>query len=180
MKVRILKAVILLLSVVGLYDVATCSIVRYPEKYKVQEKYDTPLTEEDVVAFVPVWQEFNDEFGDKVNLSELSLSNKLPAETIPYSAGLWLKSKGWSANRYFYVEQRIYDIMHHIYLRKHSLDIIDVMKKSLATETDTAARENINNIITAQEEILNNLSISPGEMEAVETHYAEILQLMDE
>lgn len=180
MKKKILKAIILLLSVVGLYDVVTCSIIKYPEKNSAQEKYDTPLSEEEVASFIPTWKAFNEKFGEEVNLSELSLSNKLPSETIPYSAGMWLKSKGWRANRYFYVEQRVYDIMHHIYLRKHSLDIIAVMEKSLAAEKDKSSIENINNIISEQKEILNNVSISQSEMAAVEAHYSEILDLMNE
>lgn len=179
MKKKLFKFVVLCLSIWGLYNVATCSIVEYPSRNIAHiYNYTKPITDEDIKNFLPVWQEFSKKRAADEDLSAVSFSNKLPSEVLPFTAVLWLKHRGWEANRFFFVEQRLYDLAKTVYLKRYAGDIVYILTKSLETEKDEEMRENMQKIIDEQSAVLKMGEQNKEELQAVENNLQSIVDIM--
>lgn len=178
MKKTFMKYIILLLSVIGLYHLATCSLIRYPSDNGNEKFYTAPITEDEVQAFLPVWKKFRKKYTDVIGASEVSFSNKSTTEAMPGSISFWLRRKNFEPNRFFFIEQKIYDIAHRIYLQKHSKDVVALLQKSLEKEQSKSSKENIQNIIKTQENVLSLNNINPDELAIVQKHYTEIMDIL--
>lgn len=179
MKKKLFKFVVLCLSIWGLYNVATCSVVEYPSRNIAQiYNYTKPITDEDIKSFLPVWQEFSKKRAADEDLAAVSFSNKLPSEVLPFTAVLWLKHRGWEANRFFFVEQRLYDLAKMVYLKRYAGDVVYILTKSLETEKDEEMRENMQKIIDEQSAVLKMGEQNKEELQAVENNLQSIVDIM--
>ena len=178
MKKTIAKYIMLLLSIIGLYHLATFSFIKYPSTTIEEKMYSAPITEEEVAAFLPVWRKFRKKYNNVIGASEVSFSDKNTTDVMPVKISFWLKKKNFEPNRFFFIEQRIYDIAHRIYLQKHSKDVVDLLQKSLEKEQSASSKENIKNIIKTQENVLSLKTINPDELAIVQKHYTEIMAIL--
>lgn len=180
MKKKFIKTIILILAILGLYDVATCSIMLYPEhRVKDNLKYSRAISAEELDSFLPVWKDFMVEYADSAGISEISLTQKLPSEALSPQMKRWLKKKDWDVNRFFFVEQRLHDIVNYVYIKRHAKDVIEVMTAALKTEKNPAMKENIKNVIASQQEILDNKKINNPETLLIENRLDEIIKVIE-
>jgi len=181
MKKKLFKFIVFCLSIYGLYNVATCSVVDYPTRnIAAMYNYTRPINEQDIQSFLPVWKDFMKKHSNNATSKSVSFSGKIPSEALSFGTILWLKYRGWEANRFFFVEQRLYDLAKTIYLKRYATDIVYVMKKSLETETDPAMRENMQKIIDEQSTVLTMSKHNEKELQAVENNLQSIVDVMGE
>lgn len=180
MKKKLIKTIILILAIIGLYDVTTCSVMLYPE-HKIHNdfRYSGPITAEELDSFLPIWKDFLVEYADSAGVSEVSLTPKLPSDAMPLKMKLWLKNRDWNVNRFFIVEQRLRDIVNYIYIKRHAKEVIEVMTTALETEKDPAMRENIQNVIASQNEILNSNKANNPETLLIESRLDDIIKVIE-
>ena len=179
MKKKFIKTIILILSIIGLYDVATCSVMLYPE-HKIKQGFNGgAISEKELDEFLPVWSKFIKKYADNAGVSEVSLTQKLPSEALPLKIKIWLKANGWDVNRFFYVEQRLRDDVNYIYIKRHSADVIEVMSKAMENEKNPNSRENIKNVISMQKEIIDSPKLNTPEMLLIERRLDDITSAME-
>ena len=180
MKKKFWKTVVFVLAIIGLYNVATCSIMLYPEPKNYNFfRYSGPITEEELQSFLPVWEKFVEKYADNAGISEISLTQGLPAEIMPLGMKLWLRNQNWDINRFFYVEQRLHDVVNYVYLKRHAKEVIEVMESAYERESNKDMRENICNVIAIQEELLNNKKANNSETLIIEKHLNEIIRVIE-
>lgn len=179
MKKKIERTIILFLALVGLYNVATCSVILYPEtRDEKVRRYSTPITESELKSFLSLWREFYAKYGEETYFTEVSLIQKLPSEILPINMKLWLRFKGWDTNRFFYFEQRLREILDNINMKRHAKDVISVMNDSLKNENDKAMRENIKSVIATQQNILDNQTTNAEETALVEKYMNDVINVI--
>ena len=180
MKKRIFKFVVLCLTLLGLYDVVTCSVMIYPaQKGKNLMQYKGPVSKEEMQIFLETWEEFMVKVGQEEGFSALSFTEQAPSKVLPEEMVTWLNKKRWDVDRFFYAEQRMYDILDDVYLKRHAQDVEKILKESLKSEGNPALRENMESIIAKQEELLNSRRVNSEEFKFIEKHFNEIQKVLD-
>jgi len=179
MKKKIERTIILFLALIGLYHVTTCSIMLYPEtKEEKIIKYSGPITQDELASFLPLWREFFSKYADKTDFSSISFTQNLPSDVLPFNMKLWLRSKGWETNRFFFVEQRLRDIINYINMKRHAKDVISIMNEALDKEKNASTRENIKNVIATQQNVLDEQKSNAQEIALVEKHMNDIINVI--
>ncbi len=177
MKKKMFKLIVLCLSIWGLVNVVTCSVMVYPEARKIGMNHNTDITEEELLEFMPLRKEFVQKYADNSSVSEISMDNKKPSEVLSFKMRFWILMHNWQTDRFFYVEQRLYDLLNLIYIKRHAFDVIATLSKSLEAEKDTSTIQNMKKIIAEQIEILNSSKMNNSEMRLAEKYFEELDQM---
>lgn len=88
----------------------------------------------------------------------------------------WLKRQGWSAERFFYDEQKIRELANIASLEENVESNRKLLKK---LEKDAASGANLKNIITRQEEQLKLARVNPQELELIKANLYQVNMIMD-
>lgn len=133
------------------------------------------VTPDEMEAFLPVWSKYAHSKISKNNFSQISLSDKTASSKLEK----WLKKRGWEAQRFFYVEQRLAATIKSIYLRKHSKGTIKALNAQLKSETNPQVADNIKKLIASQKQISNVEQVSDAEIAMVSPRLEEIERILE-
>ena len=127
----------------------------------------TEISAEETENFLPLWSEYmaqglNTDVSDKVSLMSGDLETALP-----WPVNFWLNKNCWTAERFYYVEQRLRSILRTLYLREHTRAVKEILLQQLENETDEAKKASYQNMIDIQDAIANVEAISEEELNIV-------------
>ena len=127
----------------------------------------TEISAEETEKFLPLWSEYmaqglNTDVSDKVSLMSGDLETALP-----WPVNFWLNKNCWTAERFYYVEQRLRSILRTLYLREHTRAVKEILLQQLKSETDEAKKASYQNMIDMQDTIANVEAVSEEELNIV-------------
>ena len=135
--------------------------------------YNTPLEKDDILSA----EEVNSFLEVYIDIKRTSLSSSVVSLSLskdnkfPARVERWFKAKGWSAGRYFTVEQRIRKLM-SIAVLLNNLEANRKLKGSVN-------QEGINDIIKQQEQQLGSLIYNEQELELIRNNLFQLNQLLE-
>ena len=100
-----------------------------------------------------------------------SASEKFPVKTVN-----WLAARGWNADRFFYVEQRMKAIVKSAFLQEHVKSTIRMLEQGGASGVDGSA---VQRMIDEQKQRLGVEKISPAEIDMVTPDLVLISDILD-
>lgn len=125
------------------------------------------LTVEEINDFMAVWSKFlRSDVG--ATFRQLSLNEN---DELPSQVSRWFTTQGWSAKRFFAVEQRLRILVNIAYLQNNLASNMELQQK-----TNVA---NLNDIIKRQKNQLESLQYNPKELELVSANLYQISEVLD-
>ncbi|MBE6445044.1 MAG: hypothetical protein E7019_03170 [Alphaproteobacteria bacterium] len=164
------KRIILLSAIVILFITLTTPLTKIST---VHLSYNDPLNESEILSvneindFMEVWSKFIKE-GHYQKMTQISLSND---SQVPTSVISWLELEGWSAQRFFAVEQRLRFLVSVATLENGLEANIKLLKRS--------RNINISNIVETQKQKLSSLKYSSQELALVKENMYQISAVLD-
>lgn len=165
------RYLILFLALLLVLKVFSCKLVDY-DTFLVKETcppmaVTTEISAEETDKFLLLWSEYmaqglNADVSDKVSL----LSGDLET-ALPWPVNFWLNKNCWTAERFYYVEQRLRSIIHTLYLREHTRAVKEILLQQLENEADEAKKVSYQNMIDMQDVIANVEAVSEEELKIV-------------
>ena len=142
-----------------LADVGRCTT------YMEMPEEEHELTHSELNAFLEVWgYMMQSSFKEKFKGTSLKTDGQYPK-------GLqkWLRIQHWDINRFFYVEQRIKDLVEYVEVKKQLDDNAKIAK---------ASRINLNDMNTTLRKRLDANSYSNNELNLIETNLYQITEIL--
>ena len=125
------------------------------------------LTVEEINDFMVVWSKFlRNNVG--ATFRQISLNED---DEIPSQVSRWLTTQGWSAKRFFAVEQRLRRLVDIAYLQNNLASNIEFQKKTRVT--------NLSDIIKHQKNQLEALQYNPKELDLVSANLYQISEVLN-
>ena len=166
-KILILCGVLIFLSVV--LTTPLSNIARFGANYDIPPSPKDTLNVKEINAFLIVWSEFMQRGLDK-SMQQISLQEN---SEIPSQVRRWLRAKGWNAERFFSIEQRLKELAAIATLQNNLEDNRGLLKTMSGTGAD-----NLKNIISSQEKQFKALSYDPNELALVRSNLYQIEQVL--
>ena len=136
------------------------------QTYDDQLKRGEYITRSEMLQFLETWSEFTSTNIFRNGNIQASLSMDAPSESFPPKVARWLRSKGWHADRFFYVEQRLKSIVRSAQLQQQVLDNRELLA-SAKLNFDNSAYSALQNLINEQDTQLNLYRVTQGEIDMV-------------
>lgn len=179
-----MRKVILLFSVVALMVfMVNKPLFEKDETFRgetVKEKDSKAITAWEVSSFLEVWPDYVDSFVSRLGVSNLSLTTSTNIKKkLSYITIAWLNRRGWEADRFFYVEERLRTIVAVAQTEDHSAKIIAVLEKQMATEKNSNVKANIATLIENQKKNLDTSLVTAKELEIVRPYMNNISDILD-
>lgn len=132
------------------------------------------INQAELDAFLEVWPIYQSKkFNQKENWY-ISLLSGRASEKLPWHMRFWLFKNCWNADRFYYVEQRLREILHTSFMRLHSKDVIEILQKLIEEENNAAKIEAYKQLIELQKKIADIEKIGDDELALVQGREAEI------
>lgn len=129
--------------------------------------------------FLEVWAEYLQSDISDIGSRQLSLTMGKASEKFPLEMISWLAKRGWNADRFFYVEQRLKAIVKSAFLQEHIRSTIAILEKQADAERNPQVADNIRRLIAAQKQRINVEKISPEELAMVMPNLVLISDILD-
>lgn len=130
--------------------------------------YTDALSVEEVEHFMTSWPEFKE-----LGFSEYTSQNTplISAQKINWSAQIWFVYHRWDAERFFYVKQRIVEIMEEIKRRELAESLIEALEK-------TPDSPGVQAMIELQNKILENDKYSVSELLIIKSRQNKLKKML--
>ena len=139
----------------------------------------TEITAPELEEFLPLWSAYvADGLIDMVSVKISLLSGDLES-ALPWQVNFWLHKRCWTADRFYYVEQRLRSIIHALYLREHTRAVKEILTERLEGETDEIKKTSYQNMIDMQDAIAGVEAVSDEELQAVRGRENEIEEVLN-
>lgn len=165
------RYLVLLMAFLLLMKVFSCRLVDYNFSF-VRESClplssATEISLMEANAFLAVWSEYmaeglNNDISDKVSL----ISGELKT-ALPWKVNFWLNRHCWTAERFYYVEQRLRAIIRTLYLREHTQVVKEILSVQMKNEIDENKKASYQSMIDMQDAIANVEVVSEAELQIV-------------
>lgn len=171
-----MKKIFLLLVLAGL--AAYFGRQAYDDYQKEQAKQEQLLRKPTVDKaemdrFLPVWAEYMEDEIRNVGAGQLSLGMEDGKEKFLPELVRWLKKRGWNAERFFFVEQRLKTIVKTAFWQEHAQSTEQMLRQS---EMDESA---VQRMIDEQKQRLTVGKVTPAEVEMVKPDLILISDILD-
>ena len=124
------------------------------------------LTVEEINSFMVVWSKFlHSDVGARFRPISLNKNDEIPSQV-----SRWITTQGWSAKRFFAVEQRLRRLVDIAYLQNNLAANIELQKKTNVT--------NLSDIIKHQKNQLEALQYNPKELDLVSANLYQISEVL--
>ncbi len=168
---RYKKQIILILAFLLVLKVLSCRLVDYDTP--IYDSKCQPMStlvvinEQELNSFLKLWQEYMNkglykDVPDKVSLLSENFTAKLPVRV-----NVWLNKNCWTAERFYYVEQRLQAILRTIYLKQHADEVKKVLSEQMEQEKDEDRIATYQDMINKQDEIANIENVTDAEINLV-------------
>ena len=136
----------------------------------------TTVDKAEMDRFLPVWAEYLEDGVSRIGARQISLTMGPASEKFPVKTVNWLAARGWNADRFFYVEQRMKAIVKSAFLQEHVKSTIRMLEQGGASGVDGSA---VQRMIDEQKQRLGVEKISPAEIDMVTPDLVLISDILD-
>lgn len=173
------RYIILALVFLFLIKVLSCSIVPQTDKHAEQRckpmNSKKQITLSETEEFLDLWSEYINKGYDKAVSDKISLMDGDIESNIPISLQLWFNNKCWTADRFYYVEDRLKAAIRTLYLKRHAENILEILNEQ--KNEDNA--EQYDQMIEMQNKIANIENISELELDFVKKLEDQIVSTLN-
>lgn len=145
------------------------------QPFNVTEK----LSPQELEVFLKIWPQYQERLHRSQKGSQLSLYSGKASDALPWHVRFWLFKNCWEPDRFYYVEQRLHEILQTSFLHKHTQDVVGILQQLMQQESDPAKIEAYNQLIEIQEQIVKVEKISAEELDMVRGREADIEAVLD-
>lgn len=181
---KIRKKIILVLVLLVFYKVMTSSVsgVEFtPQKTScIPPVKGEEITFEELNSFLAVWPQYAIQGFEVPDPRQISTFADMPSQALPWKIRFWLFKHCWDSDRFYYVEQRIRQIIQTSRLRRHNNDVIALLEKIMAEDGGNGKAEIYQQMIERQQKITGVERISEQELELVRGRENDIEEILDE
>lgn len=169
-------AAVLLYKFLGM-DLTTFHSKKMPPRCQAFEMTEK-VSHEELKAFLKIWPQYLEKMYHSQARHQISLYSSKASDALPWHIRFWLFQNCWEADRFYYVEQRLHEILQTSFLHKHTRDVVDILQKLMGEETDPATIAAYEQLIDIQKKIVEVEKISPEELEMVEGRETKIENIL--
>lgn len=127
-------------------------------------------------SFLGLWSELMHKDIGGYRSQQLSLSNQSTQNGFPPQLVRWLNRQGWSAERFFYDEQKLRELVNVARLEKTIAANENLLKQNTVNDTlKTSLRE----IVGKHKKQLSAIKVNPQELALVKENLYQITQILD-
>ncbi len=163
-----MRKIVLIFAVIFILTGAlTAALNIYKEKRLEEINQPKTIGNIEMQRFLQTWSEYLESKASRKGISQLSLSTKEASEALPSATVEWLKERGWNANRFFYVEQRLKAVVRSAFFQYHSQKMTEILDAQLKGENDKVITDNIKSLIDLQSKNMNIEKVTRAEIELV-------------
>ena len=138
-----------------------------------------PITPYEINSFLEIWPDYVESWVSKLGVAQLSLTNaKKIDRKLPYITIIWLNRRGWEAERFFYVEQRLKSIVRSAQTEEYVRETVDMLEKK-RLQTSGSAAQNIQSMIDYHKKSLNVEKVSKAEIDMVRPNLSKISEVLE-
>ncbi len=134
------------------------------------------IDKEEMNRFLPVWSEYLASDVSQIGARQISLTMGKASEKFPLQTIRWLKDRGWNADRFFYVEQRLKAIVKSAFMQEHIKATVHVLETGGVSGVDSVT---VQRMIDDQKQRINVEQITPGELDMVMPDLILISDILD-
>ncbi len=167
------------LALLAIYALWPLDISRQEQRdYSEQLQRGEFITRSEMLQFLETWSEFcRTNIYQQENM-QASLSMDKPSKSFPPRVVSWLRNRGWHADRFFYVEQRLKSIVKSAQLQQEVLDNKDAVETA-GRDAGGAAQDALNNLMQQQTVQMNLYQVTDGEISMVLPQINIILDILE-
>ena len=131
--------------------------------------FDPVVNEDEMHHFFRVWSEYLQSDVQNFAKDKVSLKNGKPSEVLPKKVILWLEERGFDADRFFYVEDRLNAVVKTALVDYHIEKMTEILQyeKSKTKAKDKDTRLSIDRMLEVQERNKNIEKVTPSEISMV-------------
>ncbi|MCQ2741011.1 MAG: hypothetical protein MJ210_02715 [Alphaproteobacteria bacterium] len=163
---KITRLLILTFSFLGLFWFCLQPItdIGASKEYMQKPLPEEKLTVKELQDFLVLWsQVMQGSMKDSIGQMSLKTEGKYPKDVEQ-----WLKSKKWSAERFFYDEQKIRELLEYVNLRIN-------LKSNIALNKQNGV--NLQSIINSQQKRMDKCPYSEDELALIEVNRYPVMQI---
>ena len=163
---RATKYIITTISIIFLIWFSSLSIfnIGFDKTYITPPQQNEKINAQELSDFLELWgRMMNGRLKKYANQISLNSSSRYPRPIVK-----WLDLQNWNVERYFYIEQRLMQLIEYINLRKNLEGNIEV----------SGVGVNLNDIIADQKKKLETCPFDDDEMDLIEKNFQIITQTM--
>lgn len=153
------------------------SVVNEDKSREANERIEIDAGEMD--SFLKVWPKYLHSNVASLSAYQVSFANGRPSKTLHPKVIKWLNKRGWNADRFFYVEQRLRAIIKTVEHERHIIGMMKTLEGQLQNESNPSTAQSMKQAIDAQMQSLNVERISRQELDMAEPHAEEIKAVLD-
>lgn len=147
------------------------------EQNRIEQMLNKPFIDrEEMNKFLPIWAEYLASDVSKIGAKQLSLTMGKASEKFPLKTISWLASRGWNADRFFYVEQRLKAIVKSAFMQEHIKATENMLKSGGNTDIDSTIMQRM---LADQKQRMNIEQITPEEIDMVMPDLVLISDILD-
>ncbi len=136
------------------------------QDYREQLRRGDFISRGEMLQFLETWSDFTAKNIFQSPDIQASLSMEKPSESFPPKIARWLRHKGWHADRFFYVEQRLKSIVKSAQLQQQVLENRKLLASTKPNFSNSAYNA-LQNLINEQDAQLNLYHVTQGEIDMV-------------
>lgn len=136
------------------------------------------ITQQEFSDFLETWPKYVNESLKSGVTEDLSLLSDKPSQKLPWRLQYWLRRHCWETDRFFYVQQRLHQIINTSYLQFHTQGVISALKEMKRHTSDAAKIEAFEQMIEQHRQMFNVEKISQEELDLVREKEAQVLEII--
>lgn len=138
----------------------------------------TTISSEELRAFLKTWNKYLDDEMDQVGYTQISQTTDASAKEANPQTASWLERKGWSPDRFYYVEARLRAIISTIKKDEFIIKNNEMILAQAKNSNDVEVSESLIKYADEQYKKINVEQISPPERAMVTAQFDEIIALL--
>ena len=146
---------------------------------KIKQAYmlsRTTVDKAEMDRFLPVWAEYLESDISRIGAQQVSMTMGSASEKFPVKTIGWLAERGWNADRFFYVEQRMKAIIKSAFLQEHIKSTELMLEQSGTSGIDAVT---VQRMIDEQKQRTEVEKISQDEIKMVMPDLVLISDILD-
>lgn len=179
-KSNILNYTILLLAVIILIHIFCIRVIDMRFHGKCPIPYDTvQISEDEADAFFKNWADYVSRgYNYQVKENSLYYDQEI-SKQLPWIVRLWFEKRCISADRFYYVEQRMRNIIRTHDLKDHADGVADILKSEMAEGVSNSKSRWYKNVIDEQYQLADVEKITSAELKMIEGHEETIRKILE-
>lgn len=178
--IRITAVIVVAALMLAGYYIYTYQDKSYAPVYPMGVAVSTSpeISASELRAFLKTWHKYLEDGMDKVGYAQLSMSVQGRADKVNPRVARWLERKGWNADRFFYVEQRLRAVIATIHRDKRIARNNQMIKKRLKNIADQNLAAALTRLAENEVKKINVEQITPAERHMVEPQMDDITAIL--